>query len=48
MAAANVHLTICVWMVVTAAVLTPLTWFGTPKVGGDGTSPTRDFLSLVG
>jgi vesicular inhibitory amino acid transporter len=31
MAAVNVHLTICMWMVVTATILTPLTWFGTPK-----------------
>ena len=31
MATAGVHLTTCMWMVVSAAILTPLTWFGTPK-----------------
>jgi len=31
MASAGVHLSTCMWMVVSAAILTPLTWFGTPK-----------------
>ena len=32
MAAAGVQLTLCTWMVIVAAALTPLTWAGTPKV----------------
>lgn len=53
MATAGVHLTICVWMVVTAAVLTPLTWFGTPKdfwpiaVGALVTTVTACILIMV-
>jgi len=31
MSAAGVHLSLCVWMLIVAAVLTPLTWLGTPK-----------------
>jgi len=29
--AAGLHLSLCVWMVIVAAALTPLTWMGTPK-----------------
>lgn len=28
---AGLHLTLCLWMVIVAAFLTPLTWMGTPK-----------------
>merc|ERR1719499_1364807 len=31
MAGVGVHLTLCTWMVIVAAALTPLTWMGTPK-----------------
>jgi len=30
-AAAGFHMTLCIWMVIVAAFLTPLTWAGTPK-----------------
>ena len=30
-AAAGFQLSLCVWMVIVAACLTPLTWMGTPK-----------------
>ena len=32
MAGVGVQLTLCQWMVLVAAGLTPLTWMGTPKV----------------
>ena len=28
---AGVHLSLCVWMLVVAVILIPLTWMGTPK-----------------
>ena len=31
MSAVNLDLSICIWMAVSCVILTPLTWFGTPK-----------------
>jgi hypothetical protein len=30
-ASAGLHLSVCLWMVIVAASLAPLTWLGTPK-----------------
>jgi hypothetical protein len=32
-ASTGLHLSVCLWMVIVAACLAPLTWLGTPKGG---------------